>query len=48
MVRKAPYSPALDAVVGQLINDQQSLLKSMIEKETNRITAEAATSAECM
>jgi hypothetical protein len=47
MVRKAPYSPALDAVVGRLINDQQSLLKAMIEKETNRIAAEAATSAEC-
>jgi hypothetical protein len=41
MVRKAPYSPALDAVVRRLIHDQQALLKSMIEKETSGGAVEA-------
>lgn len=41
IVRKTPYSPALDAVVRRLIHDQQALLKSMIDKETSRAAAEA-------
>ena len=37
-VRKPQHSPALDAIVRRLINDQQELLKSMIDKETKRPT----------
>ena len=34
-VRKVQHSPALDQIVQQLIDDQQQLLKSMIERETS-------------
>jgi hypothetical protein len=43
-VRKTQYSPVLDGLVKRLIEDQQQLLKNMIEKETSR-TFEKATSS---
>jgi hypothetical protein len=33
-LRKAQHSPAIDKIATQLIHDQQSLLKKMIEKDT--------------
>jgi hypothetical protein len=48
MVRKTPYSPALDVVVTRLIQEQQTLLKYMIEKETSRAAAEAVCSAKAL
>jgi hypothetical protein len=40
-VKKQPNSPAVDDVVRRIIDDQQSILRTMMQKETNRMTAEA-------
>jgi hypothetical protein len=40
-VRKQTHSPALDDIVQRILQDQQSILRSMMQKETNRVTAEA-------
>mmetsp|Transcript_11066 Transcript_11066/g.17757 ORF Transcript_11066/g.17757 Transcript_11066/m.17757 type:complete len:219 (+) Transcript_11066:80-736(+) len=40
-VRKQKQSPALDEVVHRILQDQQSILRTMMQKETNRVTAEA-------
>ena len=41
-MRKNQHSPALDGIISQLIQDQQALLKVLIDRETKRATTEAA------
>ncbi len=42
-LRKSQHSPAIDKIASQLIHDQQSLLRSMIQNETRRTTTESET-----
>jgi hypothetical protein len=39
--RKQKNSPALDEIVQHILHDQQSILRSLMHKETNRAAAEA-------
>jgi hypothetical protein len=39
--RSPKHSPALDDVVQRILQDQQSILRTMMEKESNRMAAEA-------
>jgi hypothetical protein len=41
IVRTAKHSPALDDVVQHILQDQQSILEEMMQKESNRMAAEA-------
>lgn len=38
---KHKNSPALDEIVQHILQDQQSILRSLMHKETNRVAAEA-------
>jgi hypothetical protein len=42
-LKKTQQSPAIDLIVSQLLDEQQSLLKTMIDTETSRVVAEAGT-----
>ncbi|KAG7344339.1 hypothetical protein IV203_022347 [Nitzschia inconspicua] len=41
VLRVPKHSPALDDVVQHILQDQQSILKAMMQKESNRMAAEA-------
>lgn len=41
ILRQSKHSPALDDVVMHILQDQQSILKAMMQKESNRMAAEA-------
>jgi hypothetical protein len=41
ILRQSKHSPALDDVVQHILQDQQSILKAMMQKESNRMAAEA-------
>lgn len=41
MLRQSKHSPALDDVAQHILQDQQSILKAMMQKESNRMAAEA-------
>lgn len=40
-IRTSRQSPALDDVVQRILQDQQLILRTMMEKESNRMAAEA-------